>query len=80
MSMLTLNYKGVDLDIHYDYQPEEKEVRYYSDGSGYPGCPESLDITAIYLNGTNVTELLEDQLDKIYDAMEEYRESRKNNY
>ena len=80
MSMLTLNYKVVDLDIHYDYQPEEKEVRYYSDGSGYPGCPESLDITAIYLNGTNVTELLEDQLEKIYDAMEEYRESRKNDY
>jgi len=29
--------------IAFDFQPEEAMVRYYSDGSGYPGCPASVD-------------------------------------
>ena len=29
--------------ITFEYQPEEPMVRYYSDGTGYPGCPASVD-------------------------------------
>ena len=35
----TIVIEEIELEIEFDYQPEEKEVRYYSDGSGYPGCP-----------------------------------------
>jgi hypothetical protein len=57
MSRTTVEYMWVEFDIEYDYQPAEKEVRYYSDGSGYPGCPESLEITDIRIGGVDVNEL-----------------------
>ena len=34
--------------IAFDYQPEEATVLYYSDGSGDPGCPASLDHVGVY--------------------------------
>ena len=34
--------------ISFDFQPEEAMVRYYSDGSGYPGFPESIDNVGVY--------------------------------
>lgn len=34
----------IDIDIHFDYQPYEPEVRYYPDGSGYPGCDAEISI------------------------------------
>jgi len=37
-----------DVTISFDYQPEEAMVRYYSDGSGYPGCPASVDNIEVY--------------------------------
>lgn len=35
-----------EIEANYDYQPEEPMVRYYRDGSGYPGCPAQVE--AIY--------------------------------
>ena len=35
--------ESADVTISFDYQPEESTVMYYSDGSGYPGCAESID-------------------------------------
>jgi len=29
--------------INFEYQPEEEMVRYYSDGTGYPGCAASIE-------------------------------------
>jgi len=73
MSAAYINFKGVELRVEYDYQPEEKEVRYYSDGSGYPGCPESFEITAIYLvhgkEKIDVMELCEAYYDEIPEAI-----------
>ena len=34
--------------VEFDYQPEEAMVRYYSDGSGYPGCSASVDSVSVY--------------------------------
>ena len=34
--------------ISFDFQPEEAMVRYYSDGSGYPGFPESIHNVGVY--------------------------------
>ena len=35
--------ENASVSIYFDYQPEEAMVRYYPDGSGYPGCPASVD-------------------------------------
>jgi len=37
-----------EVTISFDFQPEEAMVRYYSDGSGYPGCPASIDNVGVY--------------------------------
>lgn len=42
-----INYLGVLLTIEADYQPEEPEVKYYSDGTGYPGCSAEFEIHRI---------------------------------
>jgi hypothetical protein len=34
--------------ISFDFQPEEATVLYYSDGSGDPGCPASIDNVGVY--------------------------------
>lgn len=34
----------VEVDIDYKVWPAEAEVRYYSDGSGYPGSPPEIEI------------------------------------
>jgi len=74
MGTATVNYKGVELEVEFDYQPCEKKVRYYSDGSGYPGCPESLDLTSIKIDGVDAWDLLEDQVDQISEQLIEDRE------
>ena len=37
----------VEVEIEFDYSPAEPMVRYYSDGSGYPGCDEYFDVTNV---------------------------------
>ena len=37
-----------EVTISFDFQPEEAMVRYYSDGSGYPGCAASVDNISVY--------------------------------
>ena len=48
---IDINFNGEDLEVEYSYQPEEPEVRYYKDGSGYPGCGEYLEIHKIKYQG-----------------------------
>ena len=75
MSKHRLEFKGVDIEVEYDYQPEERMVMYYPDGSGYPGCAESFDITKVSLvHGStriDVTELCEGMFEKIEMAIRE---------
>jgi len=61
----TIEYKGIKFEVEFDYQPYEPMVMYYSDGSGYPGCPESVDVTDITHNETSFMEFLEDDMDDI---------------
>lgn len=43
-----VDYGNTCIDIEYEfdytYDPPEPMVRYYSDGSGYPGSPEQIEI------------------------------------
>lgn len=58
----TVTFRGIDLRVDYDYRPEEKAVRYYSDGSGYPGCAEQLDIYKITHCKEDITDLFDQKM------------------
>ena len=40
---IEITIKGIKFDVGFDYQPEEKTVLYYSDGTGHKGCSESIE-------------------------------------
>ena len=62
----TVTYNTIDLEITYDFQPEEDMVMYYPDGSGYPGCAASAEIYEVKVNGTIITELFtEEQIEEL---------------
>jgi len=69
-----------NLEIEYTYDPGEKMIRYYKDGSGSPGCPPSIEIESILIDicGTmvDITEQVDgDLLEKIQDhCLEEAQE------
>ena len=57
--------------VSFDYYPEEKMVRYYSDGSGYPGSPEAIEIVDVTHKDTSFLTLFEELklMDKIEDKV-----------
>lgn len=68
---------NIVLDIEYDYSPEEAMVMYYSDGSGYPGCPASVDVYNVYVNGADITELLsQSTLEEIEEKLLDYHDEQ----
>ena len=66
---MTIEFRGVELEIAFDYQPEEAQVNYYSDGSGYPGCSAEVDLISAFHKGTDMTELLEDFTEELEDLI-----------
>jgi hypothetical protein len=65
----TINYKGIDFAMSFDMEPEEKEVMYYGDGSGYPGSPARINYIHIEHAGVDFDEFLEDEMIKIEEAI-----------
>jgi len=61
----TITFKGIDFEVEYDYQPEEKPVYNYGDGYGYPGFNEEVDITSIKFQGVEFYDILENDIDEI---------------
>lgn len=65
-----IGWNNGKITVFFDYAPEEKEVRYYSDGSGYPGCPEEFQITKVEYNGVDITDLFdEDDFESMEDTI-----------
>ena len=62
---VTINYKDHLLEVEGDYIPEESMVMYYSDGSGYPGCPAEFDVHDIMLGEYSIYELLSNDIEII---------------
>jgi len=58
----TITFKGIELVVKFDYQPEEKPVYNYGDGSGYPGCKEEYTIEDIIHNDESILELFDHNL------------------
>ena len=58
--------RDINLNIEYYYNPGERMVMYFSDGTGHPGEPPSVEIQAVYAGDVDIYELLEaDILDYI---------------
>ena len=73
-------YKEVVFDVEFDFQPEEPEERYDSNGTGYPGCAESFDNITVFHKGTDFTELLLNDMDVIEELIYEKMRSNLENY
>ena len=58
MSSTQIELRGKIFEVEFDYTPEEKQVTYYPDGSGYPGCAEQVDICKVTHNGEDFTDFI----------------------
>lgn len=73
-----LNTPGIfHIKLEFWYYPPEPMVRYYSDGSGYPGCPEEIDyeVESIIFENKIVTMNLGDWLITLDSKIREYIKS-----
>ena len=59
-SQMPIVFKGVDLLVTYEYEPEEPGDHYGP--APYPGYPEQLDVIEVHHKGENITELLDWQM------------------
>jgi hypothetical protein len=50
----TINFRGFEFDVQYDYEPEESQTH------DYPGYPETFDFWEVKLNNIDAMELLQD--------------------
>lgn len=49
-------------EVQYTIEEEEKEVRYYGDGSGYPGSPRNIILEYVFIkSGDNIGDQLDDK-------------------
>ena len=62
LTEIELNIAGVDITVSGWYSPEEPMVKYDSNMEGYPGCDAEFEIDSIQINGTDITELVSDEI------------------
>ena len=63
---IKLNYKGVELDINYDYREAEEQILYDGSGSGTQGCSGGIDtINEILHKGVDISLLVENDMNEI---------------
>jgi len=62
----TIYYKEIELEIEFDYSPEEKAVLYPIENA-YPGSPAMVEITSIKLpySKVDIYDLLTDHFDEL---------------
>jgi len=54
---IQIRYKSVDLVIEGNYSPPEEQVRYYSDGSGYPGANSEFEVSDVFVRDSFISVL-----------------------
>ena len=54
--------RDINLNIEYYYDPGERMVMYFNDGTGHPGEPPSIEIQAVYAGDVDIYELLTEDL------------------
>ena len=58
MNQKQVEFREKIFEVEYDYTPAEKEVTYYADGSGYPGCPAQVYINRVMYNGEDFSDFI----------------------
>lgn len=64
---------NLEIEVEGNYYPEEHEVRYYKDGSGYPGSPSEFETQDIKIIKGNLCDFI-DYLDGKKDLWEHLTE------
>jgi hypothetical protein len=59
---LGLTVGGTYLTVSGTYYPEEPAEMYDGNMEGYPGCDSEFEIDSIQVNGTDITELVSDDV------------------
>ena len=67
--IISINLKELPIEVDCDYYPEEPMVRYYPDGSGYPGSGPEIHINNVW----HAKELINEFIDEMdwWDLIEE---------
>jgi len=60
---MTINYAGIEFEVEFDYQPEERMTL------EYPGCPQEATLNEITHKGEDFYSLLEGHHSKIESAI-----------
>ena len=68
--VLDVEFEGDFITVEFDYTPGEKEITYFGDGSGYPGCPPDVNIRKVTGNEWQLTE--SEIEDLVLEQMEEF--------
>lgn len=55
----TVQFKGVEFDVDYNFIEGQKEIMYLPDGSGQEGLDSYVEIILITFQGEDFTEILE---------------------
>ena len=58
-----IKYKGIEMEVIFDYQPEEPSTH------DYPGCGATICINEVIVNGVDIVELLDHELEQIEDYL-----------
>ena len=62
------NGDETELQVTAEYSPEEPMVRYYPDGSGYPGAPAELNVYSVKLGEREIINFLtSEEIEEIKD-------------
>lgn len=66
----TIELRGIEFEIEFDYYPEEQPVYYMSNGDpGYPGSPAEVEIQDITFEGVSMYEFFEEDLEQFEEAI-----------
>lgn len=65
----TINFKGIEFEVEFDYQPEEEAIMYDADAGGHPGSSETLTIRDIIHKETSFLNFLADEKDEIEEEL-----------
>ncbi len=61
MEFASYKYGDIIFEIEYNYNSGDDMVWNYGDGTGYDGTPAQVDIRNIFLNDTDVIDILTDE-------------------
>jgi len=76
-----LGDKDIEVEVSYEIAPEEKEVKYDSNGTGHPYSPASIEHLEVYHLGKNITkELSKEEILRIEDRIWYEREKEAERY